>query len=86
VPIYLCKLTCFLGLAEALRSEMLLYGIDIHMFFPATIYSPGYENENKTKPEITLKIEERDPGFKPEVYAEELLKGKSYLFLSAKRS
>ncbi|KAK0451204.1 oxidoreductase [Desarmillaria tabescens] len=63
------------GLAETLRSEMLLYGISVHIFFPGTIYSPGYEAENKCKPEITLKIEETDGGQTPEKAAEGLLKG-----------
>ncbi|KAH7106515.1 oxidoreductase [Auriculariales sp. MPI-PUGE-AT-0066] len=63
------------GLADNLRSELLLYGIDVQMYFPSTIYSPGYENENKTKPEIVLKIEERDVGDTPEVCARIMLKG-----------
>jgi len=33
------------GLAEGLRSEFILYGIDVHCFFPCTIYSPGLEEE-----------------------------------------
>ncbi|KAK0451198.1 oxidoreductase [Desarmillaria tabescens] len=63
------------GLAETLRSEMLLYGISVHIFFPGTILSPGYEVENKCKPKITLKIEETDGGQTPEKAAEGLLKG-----------
>ncbi|KDQ64577.1 hypothetical protein JAAARDRAFT_117758 [Jaapia argillacea MUCL 33604] len=63
------------GLAETLRSELILYGIGVHIFFPATIYSPGYEEENKTKPAITLKIEETDGGLKPEDAAKALLRG-----------
>ena len=39
------------------------------------MYSPGYEEENKTKPKITLKIEESDDGLKPEQAAEALLRG-----------
>ncbi|KAG6917909.1 hypothetical protein DXG01_000518 [Tephrocybe rancida] len=50
------------GLAETLRSELLLYLVSVHIFFPGTIYSPGYIEENKTKPKITLKIEESDGG------------------------
>ncbi|KAJ3009336.1 hypothetical protein NUW54_g2813 [Trametes sanguinea] len=50
------------GLAEALHSEFKLYDIDVHISFPGTIYTPGYEQENKTKPKITLKIEESDGG------------------------
>ncbi|KAI0650762.1 oxidoreductase [Trametes meyenii] len=63
------------GLAEALQSECILYGIDVHIVFPGTIYSPGYENENKTKPKVTLKIEESDGGSTPEYVAETILKG-----------
>ncbi|KAI0921846.1 hypothetical protein AcW2_006698 [Taiwanofungus camphoratus] len=63
------------GLAETLQSELMLYGIDVHICFPGSIYSPGYEEENKTKPEITLKIEESDGGAKPDVVAEGLLRG-----------
>ncbi|KAJ7781176.1 oxidoreductase [Mycena metata] len=63
------------GLAETLRSELLLYDIGVHIFFPATIYSPGYTEENKTKPKITLKIEESDDGMQPEKVAEALLSG-----------
>ncbi|TCD65598.1 3-dehydrosphinganine reductase [Steccherinum ochraceum] len=63
------------GLAEALHSELMLYGIDVHVFFPGTIFSPGLITENKTKPKVTLKIEERDEGMSPERWADELLKG-----------
>lgn len=72
------------GLAETLRSELLLYPIDVHIFFPGTIYSPGYENENKTKPKVTLKIEETDDGLHPEQAAAVLLKGvqKDYFHIS----
>jgi len=63
------------GLAEALQSELMLYGINVHIFFPGTIFSPGLITENKTKPKVTLKIEERDEGMSPERWAEELLKG-----------
>jgi len=53
----------------------MLYGINVHICFPATIFSPGYEEENKTKPEVTLKIEEGDDGATPEHVAESLLQG-----------
>ena len=39
------------------------------------MYSPGYEEENKTKPKITLKIEESDGGLQPEQAAAALLQG-----------
>ncbi|KXN85931.1 3-ketodihydrosphingosine reductase TSC10 [Leucoagaricus sp. SymC.cos] len=63
------------GLADTLRSEMLLYGIDIHIFFPPTMFTPGYEVENKAKPKITLKIEESDDGLTPDQAALALFKG-----------
>ncbi|KAF8351400.1 oxidoreductase [Amanita rubescens] len=63
------------GLAETLRSELLLYSISVHIFFPGTIYTPGYVEENKTKPKITLKIEETDDGLKPDQCAQALLRG-----------
>ena len=63
------------GLAESLRQELLLYNIDVHMYFPATIDSPGYVEENKTKPKITLKIEESDPLSSPDDCAEGLWNG-----------
>jgi len=63
------------GLAEALQSEFLLYDIDVHIAFPGTIYSPGYEEENRNKPKVTLKIEETDDGCTPEVVAAGIYNG-----------
>ncbi|GAA5881087.1 hypothetical protein JCM16303_004671 [Sporobolomyces ruberrimus] len=63
------------GLAESLRNELILYGIDVHLFLPATIFSPGFENEQKLKPEITKKIEGPDEGLTPDQVARELIKG-----------
>lgn len=71
---FLNPFSFLLGLAETLRSELLLYGISVHCFFPCTIYTPGYEEENKTKPKITLKIEEADSGLQPEQVAEGIFK------------
>ncbi|KAI0689747.1 oxidoreductase [Cytidiella melzeri] len=65
------------GLAEALQSEFVMYGIDIHITFPGTIFSPGLEEENKIKPKITLKLEEADEGLQPDKIAEYLLSGVS---------
>ncbi|KAI9512240.1 oxidoreductase [Russula earlei] len=63
------------GLAETLRQELLLYSIDVQIYMPVTMYSPGYDEENKTKPELVLKIEESDGGLTPEKAAEGLYKG-----------
>lgn len=64
------------GLAESLRSELLLYGISVHCYFPGTILSPGYEVENRTKPDLTKKLEgPPEDGLTPEQCARGLLKG-----------
>lgn len=52
-----------------------MYDIDVHCVFPATIYSPGYENEQKTKPEVTKIIEGPDSGQTPEQVAKAALQG-----------
>lgn len=53
------------ALADGLRQECLLYGIDVHCCFPATIYTPGYEFEQSVKPSLTKKLEEGDSGQTP---------------------
>lgn len=64
------------GLAESLRSELILYGISVHAYFPGTIFSPGLEEENKTKPKITVEIEGTEDGSTPAECAKGLIKGK----------
>lgn len=63
------------GLADSLHSELMLYGIDMHIFFPPTMYTPGFEEENKTKPAITRTIESADEGLTAEQAAAGLLSG-----------
>ncbi|KAF4618821.1 hypothetical protein D9613_010085 [Agrocybe pediades] len=63
------------GLADTLQSELMLYGVNVQIFFPPTMYTPGYEEENKTKPGITLKIESTDDGLTAEQAARSLYKG-----------
>jgi 3-dehydrosphinganine reductase len=67
------------GLAESLRIEFLLYKINVHCYFPATIYSPGFEEEQKSKPELTKIIEGADEGLTPEQCALRLVRGKCNL-------
>ncbi|KAI5777649.1 hypothetical protein EDC01DRAFT_623705 [Geopyxis carbonaria] len=62
------------SLADGLRQECLLYDIAVHCCFPATIYSPGFENEQKTKPELTKILEGSDDGQTPEKVAEVCVK------------
>lgn len=63
------------ALADTLRQESLIYGIDVHCVFPATIYSPGYAHEQTLKPEITKILEEGDKGQTPKEVAEAALAG-----------
>jgi len=65
----------YLGLAETLRQELLLYSIEVQIYMPVTMYTPGYEEENKTKPQLVLKLEESDSGVTPENAAEGLYEG-----------
>jgi 3-dehydrosphinganine reductase len=41
------------SLADGLRQKCLLYEIDVYACFPTTIYTPGFEEEQKTKLELT---------------------------------
>lgn len=63
------------GLADTLRSELLLYGIKVHLYVPAGILTPGFETENLTKPKITRKIEEGDTPISAEACTDILLNG-----------
>ena len=45
------------GLADCLRNELLLYDIGVSVFHASSMNSPGFENEEKTKPQITREIE-----------------------------
>jgi hypothetical protein len=49
-----------LGLADTLRSELLLHNISVHIFMPCGIKSAGWDEEQKLKPRVTKKIEESD--------------------------
>ncbi|KAJ1719753.1 3-dehydrosphinganine reductase [Coemansia erecta] len=63
------------GLAESLRIELQMYDINVHCYFPGTIFTPGYEAENLTKPQITKDIEGADDGLTPEQCSKGMFKG-----------
>ncbi|KAL5528019.1 TSC10 [Sanghuangporus sanghuang] len=63
------------GLAETLRSECILYDIDVHIFFAPTMSSPGLEEESKTKPALTKKFEADDEILSCDEAAAVLIKG-----------
>jgi 3-dehydrosphinganine reductase len=37
------------------------FDVDIHVVFPGSILSPGFENENKTKHPVSFELESSDP-------------------------
>jgi len=65
------------SLSDTLAQEVLLYGEDvkIHTVFPGNISSPGFENENKTKPGVTHILEEPDPVQTPDEVAKISISG-----------
>lgn len=54
--------------------------LKIHLYIPAGIASPGYDEEQKTKPAATRKIEEADVPMGPDECARMLLSGEFRLF------
>ena len=68
-------------LSDNLSQELHLYdsssppSVKVHTIFPGTIFSPGLEEENKTKPGITKKLEEDDGGQSPDEVAEKSVRG-----------
>lgn len=62
------------GLAETLAMETKHLGITITLGLPADTDTPGFENEEKSKPEETKEICGSGGLFKPEQVAERLLK------------
>ncbi|KAI0014172.1 short-chain dehydrogenase [Xylariaceae sp. FL0662B] len=65
------------GLADTLVQELEMYPqkVKVHIVYPGSIASPGFEVENKTKPEITKIIEEADPVQTPDVVAAKAIEG-----------
>lgn len=65
------------SLSDTLAQEIKLYNssVKIHTIFPGTILTAGFDEENKTKPEITKELESTDPKETPETVAERSVKG-----------
>ena len=63
-----------LGFAEVLKSELVLYDIDVHCVFPGSIKTKGFEAENLIKPKITRTLE-GDDASTPQQVADGLIKG-----------
>lgn len=64
-----------IGLSEALRSELKRYGIMVSVLCPPDTDTPGFHEENKTKPEETRAISASARLMQPEEVAHALLKG-----------
>jgi len=63
------------GLAEVLRHELKPAGIDVSILFPPDMDTPGFANENKTKPAETLIMSESVGLRTPEEVARTFVKG-----------
>lgn len=61
-------------LTDTLRQEGILYGVKVHCAFLATVYTPGFEKEQLTKPELTKELEGVDQGQTPETVALRMIK------------
>ena len=75
------------AMADGLNQEVAVYNgsrqgkgpapdadINVHIVFPMGIISPGFDNENKLKPELTRKLEEDDTPQQPDEVAKITLK------------
>ncbi|KAJ0116340.1 hypothetical protein J7T55_007319 [Diaporthe amygdali] len=66
------------GLADTLTQEAMLYPdqpVQIHVVYPGTILSPGFEREQRSKPDVTLELEKDDPKLTPDQVAERAIAG-----------
>lgn len=61
------------GFSEALRQEMLPFGVSVHVFYPPTTDTPGLASENETKPALTWAIEGSSRQFTADQVAEAML-------------
>ncbi len=64
-----------IGFSEALRSEVKPHGINVSVLCPPDTDTPGYAEENKTKPPETVAVSGTAGCMKPEQVAGALLKG-----------
>jgi 3-dehydrosphinganine reductase len=62
------------GFSEALRRELRPHGVHVATLCPPNTRTPGFEEENKTKPAEVLAAEEKVKTLEPEQVADYLLK------------
>ncbi|KAI1769195.1 NAD(P)-binding protein, partial [Hypoxylon sp. FL1150] len=65
------------GLADTLVQEVEAYpqNVRVHVVYPGSISSPGFDRENVTKPAVTKKIEDGDPVQTPDAVAARAIAG-----------
>lgn len=61
------------GLAEALHMELKPFDIGVTISFPPDTDTPGFEEENKTKPSLTAKISETGKVYSPDEVAQAIV-------------
>jgi len=64
-----------IGLSETLRSELKQYGITVSVLCPPDTDTPGFHEENKTKPEETKAVSASAGLLQPGEVAQALIKG-----------
>jgi len=73
------------GFSDALRSELKFTDVNISICFPPDTDTPGFEMENKTKPEITKEVSNVGKLVHPDVVADSIVRGiqkKRYLIIT----
>ncbi|KAK2608796.1 3-dehydrosphinganine reductase [Conoideocrella luteorostrata] len=65
------------GLADTLSQEVMMYpqNVKVHVVYPGTILSPGFEREELVKPAVTKLLEETDPKQTPDEVAAAAIRG-----------
>ncbi|KAL3699735.1 hypothetical protein R1sor_017757 [Riccia sorocarpa] len=63
------------GLAEALQQELLHYNIRVSLIYPPDTNTPGFAEENKTKPDLTAKLSESSAALEPDDVARSAISG-----------
>jgi len=64
-----------IGLSETLRSELKQYGLTVSVLCPPDTDTPGFYEENKTKPEETKAVSASAGLMQPDEVAQALIKG-----------
>jgi len=72
---YCASKFAIVGFSEALKSELKKYGITVSVLCPPDTSTPGFEIENKTKPEETKAISASAKLMHPDDVAEMFVKG-----------